>query len=218
MTPARPPDLAPADPRPAGRVLVAGVGNIFLGDDGFGPHTVQRLLAHPLPPHVEAVDFGVRGVHLAYQLLDGYETLVLVDTTMRGGAPGTVYLLEAETGPVEPAAEALLDGHRLGPDAVLALLATLSESTGGSRPRRVLVVGCEPQCLDEGMELSAPVTAAVDQAVRLVRKILADEAQATSAPPPTTKAPATALPGDGQDATNRAGARQAPVPTAERKA
>ncbi|MFJ6138211.1 hydrogenase maturation protease [Kitasatospora sp. NPDC092286] len=161
----------------ADRVLVAGVGNIFLGDDGFGVETVARLRARPLPEGVEVVDFGVRGVHLAYQLLDGYRTLVLVDATARGGPPGTVYLIEADTGPVEPVDTALLDGHRMGPDAVLALLGTLSAGTGGAPPGRVLVVGCEPRLLEEGIGLSAPVAAAVDRAVELILRVLAEPEQ-----------------------------------------
>ncbi|MGV9264094.1 hydrogenase maturation protease [Kitasatospora sp. NPDC003701] len=159
----------------AGRVLVAGVGNIFLGDDGFGVETVRRLAGHPLPPDVELVDIGVRGVHLAYQLLDGYRTLVLVDATARGGEPGTVYLIEADAGPVE---SPVLDGHRMGPDAVLALLATLAAGTGGSPPGRVLVVGCEPASLEEGIGLSAPVAAAVEEAVGVVLRIVGADAQA----------------------------------------
>ena len=161
------------------RTLVAGVGNIFLGDDGFGVEAVRRLAAEPLPEHVEAVDFGVRGVHLAYQLLDGYETFILVDATARGGGPGTVYLIEPETGgPVETAGTdaggALLDGHRMSPDSVLALLHTLCAGTGGTPPRRILVVGCEPACIEEGIGLSAPVAAAVPEAVRLLRRLLAE--------------------------------------------
>ena len=164
-----------------GRTLVAGVGNIFLGDDGFGVETVRRLAAEPLPAHVEAVDIGVRGVHLAYQLLDGYDTFILVDATARGGEPGTLYLIDAgETGtPGEPdlpgaagpagAQDALLDGHRMTPDSVLALLDTLCAGTGGSRPRRIVVVGCEPADLEEGIGLSAQVADAVPVAVRLVR-------------------------------------------------
>ncbi|MFI6588036.1 hydrogenase maturation protease [Embleya sp. NPDC050493] len=154
------------------RVLVAGVGNIFLGDDGFGVETVGRIAAHSLPAGAEVVDFGVRGVHLAYQLLEGYDTLILVDATARGGEPGTVYLIEAAVpGSVEPES-ALLDGHRMGPDAVLALLGTLSAGTGGTPPRRVLVVGCEPADLDERVGLSPPVAAAVDEAVALILRVL----------------------------------------------
>ncbi|GAB7184741.1 hydrogenase specific C-terminal endopeptidases [Kitasatospora sp. Ki12] len=154
------------------KVLVAGVGNIFLGDDGFGVETVRRLSAHRLPEGVEAVDVGVRGVDLAYRLLDGYRTAVLVDATCRGGAPGTVYLIEAAAEPLEAP---VLDGHRMGPDAVLALLATLAAGTGGEPPGRVLVVGCEPASLEEGIGLSAPVAAAVDEAVQMVLRVV-DEA------------------------------------------
>ncbi|MET9887970.1 hydrogenase maturation protease [Streptomyces sp. NPDC006430] len=160
----------------SGRILVAGIGNVFLGDDGFGVETVRRL-SEPgsrLPDHVEVVDIGVRGVHLAYQLLDGYDTLVLVDATARGGAPGTLYLIEATEG--EPGTLApqgpVLDGHRMSPDAVLALLDTLCAGTGGTPPRRILVVGCEPDCLEEGIGLSAPVAAAVPEAVRMVLDLI----------------------------------------------
>ncbi|GLF95410.1 hydrogenase maturation protease [Streptomyces yaizuensis] len=165
---------------PAG-VLVAGVGNVFLGDDGFGVECVRRLrrfTAPQVPDGVEIADIGVRGVHLAYQLLDGYRLLVLVDAVSRGGPPGTVHLIEADTGPVEPSATPALDGHRMGPDAVLALLATLSAGTGGTPPERILVVGCEPLSLAEGMGLSAPVAAAVDGAVRLILRLLAEAEEA----------------------------------------
>ncbi|MFJ1546570.1 hydrogenase maturation protease [Streptomyces sp. NPDC088246] len=155
--------------------LVAGVGNIFLGDDGFGVETVRRLASVPLPGHVEAVDIGVRGVHLAYQLLDGYDTLVLIDATERGGAPGTLYLIEADRpGRIEPQ-EALLDGHRMSPDAVLALLETLCAGTGCIPPRRTLVVGCEPACVEEGIGLSGPVAAAVPEAMNMVLRLVRDD-------------------------------------------
>jgi hydrogenase maturation protease len=155
-----------------GRVLVAGLGNIFLGDDGFGVEAVARLAQRGLPPGVETADIGVRGVHLAYQLLDGYDTVILLDATARGGPPGTVYLID-EAAP-EGDAEALIDGHRMTPDAVLALLDTLSAGTDGERPRRIAVVGCEPACLEEGIGLSAPVAASVDAAVDAVLRLLAD--------------------------------------------
>ncbi|MCX4825557.1 hydrogenase maturation protease [Streptomyces sp. NBC_01142] len=164
-------------PHESARTLVAGVGNIFLGDDGFGVETVRRLAEERLPEHVEVVDIGVRGVHLAYQLLDGYDTLVLVDATARGGEPGTLYLIDAGTpGGIEPQ-DAVLDGHRMSPDAVLALLDTLCAGTGGIPPRRRLVVGCEPACVEEGIGISPPVAAAVPEAVRLVLGIVRDGEQ-----------------------------------------
>jgi hydrogenase maturation protease len=165
---------------PAGGVLVAGVGNVFLGDDGFGVEVVRRLADHQLPPHVEVVDSGVRGVHLAYQLLDGYRTVVLVDATARGAEPGTVYLIDASAATAAEARQTQLDGHHMSPDAVLALLDTLRQSIGGSPPGRVLVVGCEPAILDEGIGLSAPVAAAVDEAVRLVLRVVRDEEPITA--------------------------------------
>ncbi|MGW1101462.1 hydrogenase maturation protease [Streptomyces sp. NPDC002540] len=166
--------------------LVAGVGNVFLGDDGFGVETVRRLSSEPLPDHVEAVDIGVRGVHLAYQLLDGYDTLVLIDATRRGGDPGTLYLIEADRpGPIEPQ-EALLDGHRMSPDTVLTLLETLCAGTGCRPPQRTLVVGCEPACVDEGIGLSTPVAAAVPQAVDMVLRLLRDDEHTTTTPQPAT--------------------------------
>ena len=144
------------------RILVAGIGNIFLGDDGFGPEVVRRLPS-PGPPGVRVVDYGIRGMHLAYDLAEGYETTVLVDASARGGEPGTVYLLEVDAeGP--PAGEnALLDAHGMQPDVVFSLVGLLGADAG-----RVLVVGCEPASVDEGMGLSAPVAAAVDEAVRVV--------------------------------------------------
>ncbi|MFF9051915.1 hydrogenase maturation protease [Streptomyces erythrochromogenes] len=170
------------------KVLVAGIGNVFLGDDGFGVETVRALSAHPLPDGVEVVDFGVRGVHLAYQLLDGYDTLVLVDATARGGPPGTLYLIEAETeadpgagdatgagaGPqaAGPGEGPVLDGHHMSPDTVLALLGALCAGTGATPPRRTLVLGCEPACVEEGIGLSAPVAAAVPEAVRMALDLL----------------------------------------------
>lgn len=167
------------------RTLVAGLGNIFLGDDAFGVEAVRELLRRPLPEGVSAVDIGVRGVHLAYQILDGYDTVVLLDATARGGVPGTVYRIDdAAPRPGQDGA-VLVDGHRMTPDAVLTLLDTLVAGTGGSRPGRVLVVGCEPACLDEGIGLSDPVGASVGKAVDVVLDLLRDERerqQALTAP------------------------------------
>lgn len=157
--------------------LVAGIGNIFLGDDGFGVEAVRRLSRQHLPDGVDVVDIGVRGVHLAYQVLDGYRTLVLLDATARGGEPGTVYRIDDPQPAVagDGAAAPVVDGHRMTPDSVLALLDALAAGTGGSRPERTVVVGCEPACVDERMGLSKPVEAAVDEAVRVVLDLLRDD-------------------------------------------
>jgi hydrogenase maturation protease len=197
-------------------VLVAGVGNIFLGDDGFGVETVARLRGHPLPPGVELDDTGVRGVHLAYRLLDGYDTLIVVDAAARGAAPGTLHLIEPAApgaGRDEPPAPPL-DGHHMGPDAVLALLGTLAESTGGTPPRRVLVVGCEPGSLEEGIGLTPAVAAAVDDAVALVLRLLREhpdrpDRPAGPRPEPVPAAPAPA----GAAGANHPPAIRRPPPT-----
>ncbi|MEU0070085.1 hydrogenase maturation protease [Streptomyces sp. NPDC006332] len=174
-------------PQPGPRALVAGIGNIFLGDDGFGVETARRLAERELPGHIEVVDIGVRGVHLAYQLLDGYDTLVLVDATARGEAPGTLYVIEHDLGESASPAAPALDGHRMTPDAVLALLGTLCAGTGAEPPRRVLVVGCEPASVEEGIGLSAPVSDAVPEAVRLIEELLRD-GEPTRAQASTTEA------------------------------
>jgi hydrogenase maturation protease len=148
------------------RVLVAGVGNIFLGDDAFGVEVVARLARRPLPDGVRVVDFGIRGLDLTYALLDGYETVILVDAVPRGGAPGTLYVIEPEPGTVEPGIEA----HNLGPARVLGLAAAL-----GAPLRRILQVGCElaPGEADEmHLEMSPAVRAALDEAVALVERLV----------------------------------------------
>jgi hydrogenase maturation protease len=145
--------------------LVAGVGNVLLGDDGFGVEVVRRLAGTALPAGVEVADFGIRGVHLAYQLLDGYDLVVLVDALGRGGAAGTIYVLEPELGGLEP--RPLVDGHGLDPATVLGMVKLLGGAIG-----RTVVVGCEPARLEEGIGLSAPVAHAVDEAVRLVRRLV----------------------------------------------
>ncbi|MFE7775049.1 hydrogenase maturation protease [Streptomyces sp. NPDC057445] len=158
------------------RTLVAGIGNIFLGDDGFGVETVRRLTEHPLPDHVEVADIGIRGVHLAYRLLDGYDTVVLVDATARGGEPGTLYVIEAGTPGAHDTKSVSLDGHGMSPDAVLALLDTLCAGTDTTPPRRILVVGCEPENVEEGIGLSPRVAAAVPEAVRTVKDLVQHKA------------------------------------------
>jgi hydrogenase maturation protease len=153
-------------PYAAATVLVAGVGNIFCGDDGFGVEVVRRLGDRSLPPGVQVADFGIRSRDLAYELLDrGDRTTILVDAMSRGGAPGTVYLVEPETESIELRSPA--DGHTVSPDAILGLVRAL----GGS-PGRLLVVGCEPAQVDERIGLSDPVAAAVDDAIALILSVV----------------------------------------------
>ncbi len=152
------------------RMLIAGVGNIFLGDDGFGAEVARRLAAADLPDWMRVAGYGISGMHLAYDLAEGYETTVLVDASPRGGEPGTVYVLEVDTGGPPAAGESpLLDAHGMQPDVVFGMLDLLGADAG-----RVLVVGCEPASVDEGIGLSAPVAAAVDEAVRVVLDLVRD--------------------------------------------
>ena len=155
----------------SGRILVAGIGNIFLADDGFGVEVVRRLGEMRLPEGVEVRDFGIRGMDLAYALMDPYEAVVFVDTVARGEEPGTVYLIEAE---VAEEGEVTLDTHGMDPVKVIRLARVL-----GAEIPRTLVVGCEPKVILTGedyddmlMELSAPVRAAVEEAAKLVVSVV----------------------------------------------
>jgi hydrogenase maturation protease len=144
--------------------MVAGVGNIFLGDDGFGVEVARRLSEVDLPAGVQVRDYGVSGMHLAFDLLDGYDTTILVDATTRGDAPGTVYVVELD--PVtEPSGT--VDAHGMQPDVVLHLLAML-----GGHPGRVLLVGCEPASVTDHIGLSPLVAGAVDVAVQKVIELV----------------------------------------------
>jgi hydrogenase maturation protease len=148
------------------RTLIAGVGNIFLSDDAFGVAVVRRLAGQPLPPGVRVADFGIRSVHLAYEILEKkYDTVIIVDAMARGGSPGDLYLLEPCQDQLTGYQSA--DAHSMNPDAVIALLRKL-----GAIPKRLLVVGCEPLTLEEDMGLSDPVEQAVDKAVPLILKTL----------------------------------------------
>jgi hydrogenase maturation protease len=150
------------------RVLVAGVGNIFNGDDGFGSAVVERLLAAPVPAGARVVDYGIRGVHLAFDLADGVETLILVDTVPdAGGGPGSVAVIEVPEGAF---GTAMLDAHDLDPNAVFRSLGALGEELP-----RTLVVGCQPVTMDDGIGLSDPVSAAVPVAADKVLQLLRQE-------------------------------------------
>ncbi|HTR93264.1 MAG TPA: hydrogenase maturation protease [Trebonia sp.] len=149
-----------------GRTLVAGVGNIFQRDDAFGVEVIRLLGDRSRPPGVEIADFGIRGVHLVYELLNGCDLFVLVDAAQRGYEPGTVTVLEVEPGDAAPAA-AVMDAHGLAPAEIFAMLSSM-----GSRPGRSLIVACEPADVSPGMGLSDQVRAALPHAVRAVEEIL----------------------------------------------
>jgi hydrogenase maturation protease len=158
------------------RILVAGVGNIFLGDDGFGPevirHVAARLHAHD---GVHVHDYGIGGMHLAYDLLDDWAVLVLVDALPNRGAPGEVRVFTADHETLEPSAG--LDVHSMDPGAVFASLRAL----GGSPPRTI-VIGCQVADVSDCMGLSGPVHAAVPRAVEAVEStVTALRASPTSA-------------------------------------
>jgi len=162
-------------------ILIACIGNIFLGDDGFGVEVAQRLMTKQYPEGMRVVDFGIRGIELAYTLLNDYDTLVLVDAVPRGGQPGTLYLIEPELSDISPekgveAGRAALDAHSMDPLKVLAFARTL-----GAQPIHTLLVGCEPAVFGNGEEyaemqmgLSEPVQAAVDEAVKMIDSLIED--------------------------------------------
>jgi len=152
-------------------VLVAGIGNIFLGDDGFGSEVAQRLLGRARLPDVRVVDFGIRGLDLAYALIDGCDTAILIDAVPRGGGPpGTLYLLEPQLEQLD-CLPPVIEAHSMDPVKVLRTAAAL-----GATPRQVFIIGCEPTPADfdngdAPMGLSPAVQAAVDPAVAMVESL-----------------------------------------------
>jgi hydrogenase maturation protease len=160
-----------------GRVLVAGVGNIFLGDDAWGVQVARKLLEEELPQNVHVEDYGIRGVHLAYEILNGYEVVILIDAAPREEEPGTVYVMEIDARATaatsnefgEPGG-GVMDAHRMDPATVVALVSSLGGEIG-----RLLLVGCEPASTEEGADLTEPVRAAVGHGVMAVRKLLDED-------------------------------------------
>jgi hydrogenase maturation protease len=154
---------------PQRRVLVAGIGNIFLGDDGFGVAVAQRLLGRQLPAGVDVIDFGIRGRDLAYALVQAYHAAILVDCVPGDGLPGSLVVLEAEQDDAEAAS---LDGHRMDPLTVLRLARNL-----GPLPDQILIVGCRPEAVGDdwnqetAMSLSGPVASALEKAADLVERL-----------------------------------------------
>jgi hydrogenase maturation protease len=154
------------------RILVAGIGNIFFGDDGFGVAVAQRLQTRVLPEGVVVMDAGIRGIDLTYALMDDYEAAILIDATQRGGPPGTLYVIDPT--PADSAfTPSLLDAHAMNPLHVLAFA-----QASGATLRSLRLVGCEPATLgsadDPQLGLSAHVEAAVGAAVLLVEALLAE--------------------------------------------
>ncbi len=192
-------------------MLIAGVGNIFLGDDGFGVEVARRLSVVGLPDWVRVADYGISGMHLAYDLANGYDTTILVDAAPRGGEPGTIYTIELEPSqrPSESqlAGSQLFDAHGMQPDVVFGVLEMLGADAG-----RVLVVGCEPASVDYGMGLSQPVAAAVDEAVRVVLDLVTAAADGSAAAGPASRDGPDAAPGPGLSQREVAGQQDSGPP------
>lgn len=169
-------------------VLIAGLGNLFLGDDAFGVEVVQRMQGRPMREGVQIADFGICGIDLTYALLDGVDLAILVDATQRGGPPGSLYLLDASSS-LQPGEEAertssgalFLSPHAMEPDKVLRSVRLLGGSCG-----HILLVGCEPESFgtEAGQEgrigLSDTVAASVEQAIILIESVLDEVAEEQS--------------------------------------
>jgi hydrogenase maturation protease len=151
-------------------ILIAGIGNIFLGDDAFGCEVIKQLQRQSWPENVRVEDFGIRGFDLAYAVLDGYDVTIFVDATARGGLPGTLYTIEPDVSELEALGTGVLETHSINPLSVLQMVKTM----GGSF-KKILLVGCEPATFgdEEGvMGLSNEVRAAVPAAAKLVESLI----------------------------------------------
>jgi hydrogenase maturation protease len=154
-------------------ILIAGIGNIFLGDDAFGVEVVQHLAGRKLPDGVKAIDFGIRGFDLAYALLDGFDVTILVDACPRGGQPGSLYVIEPDLNALDSqeASPSSVDAHSMNPRNVIRM----AKAMGGGSLGRILLVGCEPLTLgpQEGqMGLSQPVAAMVEEAAKVIESLV----------------------------------------------
>lgn len=181
VEPIGPNEARPETPVVQARILVAGIGNIFLGDDAFGVEVVKRMAGREIPKGVRVADFGIRGFDLAYALQDGYETTILIDACPRGDAPGTLYVVEPDLSALNGEPPAAADAHAMNPMNVLRM----AKSMNGPM-RRILLVGCEPATLggEEGrMGLSEPVEAAVNEAIRLVESLVNQVLNASGSEP-----------------------------------
>ena len=169
-------DPAQVEPKPVvapKKILIAGIGNIFLGDDGFGVEVANRLLGHSFPQGVRVADFGIRGFDLAYALMEGYESTILIDAYPTNASPGTISLLEPDLNELTTSGGSggFVEPHAMNPASVLRMAAGM-----GAQLQRVLLVGCVPATLgpEEGqMGLSETVTASADEAVKLVESLVA---------------------------------------------
>ena len=154
------------------RILIAGIGNAWQRDDGFGSEVARRLEARELPEGVAVIDFGTGGLDLAYQVMYGYDALLMIDVSRQGGAPGTLYVMEADPESVDLGIEDgdIIDPHDMDPQTVLRFVKSVN-----GWPVKVIVIGCEPLTVDDyGIGLSPEVEAAVETAVRLVAETVSE--------------------------------------------
>ena len=152
------------------RILIAGIGNIFFGDDAFGCEVASQLRRKPLPEGVRVIDFGIRSYDLAYAIMNGYDATILVDATPQGSAPGTIYLIEPDLKRLDDMPHEAVNAHSMNPVRVLQLVRSL-----GGKPGWLRVVGCEPAVLEaeEGaMGLSEKVQAAVAPAIEMIETLI----------------------------------------------
>ncbi len=155
-----------------GKILVAGIGNIFKGDDAFGSEVARRLMNEVWPSEVRITDFGIRSYDLAFALMEGYYATILVDATSRQQAPGTVYLIEPDLTQFGELDETMADAHSMNPVKVLQMLQTAESSAG-----KLYLVGCEPAILeieDGTIGLSKIVEASIPRAIELIRSLVND--------------------------------------------
>jgi hydrogenase maturation protease len=161
------------------KILVAGIGNIFFGDDAFGCEVASQLAHRPLPECVRVIDFGIRSYDLAYAMMDNYDATILVDATQQGAEPGTLYVIQPDTKKLDELPNESVNAHSMNPVRVLQLVRSL-----GGNPRWLRVVGCEPAVLepeDGAMGLSEKVQAAVGPAIAMIESLIHDLLQENGA-------------------------------------
>ncbi|MEP6616308.1 MAG: hydrogenase maturation protease [Ginsengibacter sp.] len=154
------------------RVMIAGVGNMFLKDDGFGGAVIKKIAHKKFPPGVEVKDFGTGGLKLAYDLMRGYDGLILLDASTRGEKPGTLYMIEPNQDEINPDLQdgGPIDPHGADPATVLRFVKSI-----GSWPAKVFIVACEPETVEDfEIGLSAPVMAAIEKAIEMVEELVKD--------------------------------------------
>ncbi len=161
-------------------ILVAGIGNIFFGDDAFGCEVAAQLIKRPLPEGVRVIDFGIRSYDLAYAMMDGPDVTIFIDATPHGQPPGTVSLIEPDLNFLDKTSDEVVNAHSMNPVRVLQLLRSL-----GGQPGRLYLVGCEPAVLeteDGAMGLSQPVQAAIPKALEMIESLMRDLFSETAKP------------------------------------